>query len=52
MPNNTCALSQLPIGIKTGCHRAAMMGMNVITLSDVAFLADYDPIWGFCLDRI
>ena len=28
-----------------------MMGMNVITLSDVAFLADYEPIWGFCLDR-
>ena len=40
------------LGSKQDVTEQAMMGMNVITLSDVAFLADYEPDLGFCLDRI
>ncbi|MCZ5435594.1 hypothetical protein O5626_27935, partial [Escherichia coli] len=34
------------LGSKQDVTEQAMMGMNVITLSDVAFLADYEPDLG------
>lgn len=34
------------LGSKQDVTKQAMMGMNVITLSDVAFLADYEPDLG------
>lgn len=34
------------LGSKQDVTEQAMMGMNVITLTDVAFLADYEPDLG------